>query len=63
MVHMFRHHKKYHNNKMEFEPSNPVIYEAAFDKKNWESSKFGHLEVKEEIRANITKTSGVGFVI
>ena len=43
LFHIFSHLKKYHNTKMVFEPSYPVIDESKFQRKDWDSSEFGHL--------------------
>jgi hypothetical protein len=61
--HVFAYLKKYHNTKMVFDPSNPVVNEAAFDQKDWTSSKFGHVIGEEEKPANMPQPQGMGFVL
>jgi hypothetical protein len=61
--HIFAYLKKYHNTKMVFDPSNPVVDEAAFDRKDWTSSKFGHISGEEEKPANMPQPRGMGFVL
>ena len=34
---------------MVFDPSDPVVDESAFKRKDWMSSEFGHVEGKEEL--------------
>jgi hypothetical protein len=58
------HLKKYHNTEMVYDPtSDPVIDESSFERKNWTSSEFGHLDRKEEMPPNMTEPRGFGFVI
>ena len=47
VFHIFTHLNKYHNTEMVFDPSNPVIDEASFERKEWTSSEFGHLDGTE----------------
>jgi hypothetical protein len=51
--HMFAHLKKYHNIEMVYDPSDPVIDESSFERKDWTSSEFGHLDGKEEMPPNM----------
>ena len=44
LLHIFAHLKKYHNTEMVFYLSYPVIDESKFQRKDWASSEFGHLE-------------------
>jgi hypothetical protein len=46
---IFAHLKKYHNTKVVYDPSDPVIDEAHFDANDWASSEFGHLDGVEEL--------------
>ena len=48
---------------MVFDPSNPVIDEDKFAKKDWTSSKFGHVQGKEEVPGNMPEGHGFGFAI
>jgi hypothetical protein len=38
---------------MVFDPSDPVIEEASFERKDWTLSKFGHIDSEEELPPNI----------
>jgi hypothetical protein len=53
VFHMFAHLKKYHNTEMVYDPSDPVIDKASFERKDWTSSEFGHLDGKEEMPPNM----------
>ena len=60
---VFAYLKKYHNTEMVYDPSDPVIDEAAFELKDWTSSEFGHIQGKEELPPNMPEPRGQGFVI
>ena len=63
VLHIFAHLKKYHNTKMVFDPSDPVVDMADFELKDWASSEFGHLQGKEELPPNMPEPRGQGFVM
>ena len=63
LLHIFAHFKKYHNTEMVFDPNYPVIDESKFQRKDWYSSEFGHLEGKEELPPNIPEPRVLGFVV
>jgi hypothetical protein len=58
--HIFAYLKKYHNTGMVFDPSDPVIDEADFERKDWMSSEFGHVSREEEKPANMLHLKGEG---
>jgi hypothetical protein len=60
---IFAYLKKYHNAEMVYDPSDPVIDESGFEKKDWTSSEFGHIEGKEELPPNMPEPRGQGFRI
>ena len=60
---MFAYLKTYHNSELVFDPSDPIIDEAKFEKKDWTSSKFGHCAGEEILPANIPKARGFGFLV
>lgn len=62
LFHMFAYLKKYHNSEMVFDPSDPVIDESLFERKDWATSEFGSA-VKEEMPRNMPQTRGLGFVL
>jgi hypothetical protein len=53
VYHIFVYLKKYHNTELVFDPSDPVFEEADFEKKDWSSSEFGHVQGTEELPPNI----------
>ena len=63
VYHMFAYLKKYHNSELVFDPSDPIINEAKFEKNDWTSSKFGHCAGDEILPANIPKAHGFGFLV
>ena len=60
---IFAYMKKYHNTEMVYNPSDPVIYEASFELKDWKSSEFGHTQGKEELPTNMPQPHGQGFFL
>ena len=62
LFHLFAYLKKYHNSEMVFDPSDPVIDESLFERKDWTASEFG-TTLKEEFPPNMPQTRGLGFVI
>ena len=41
LYHIFGYLKKHHNSEIVFDPSDPVVDESLFDKKDWTASEFG----------------------
>lgn len=63
VLHIFAYLKKYHNAELVFDPTYPVINGAAFERKDWSTSEFGHLDLKEELPPNAPQPRGHGFII
>ena len=63
VFHIFAYLKKYHNAEMVFDPSDPVIDESAFQRHDWTTSEFGHLEGKEVMPLNMPEPRGLGFIM
>lgn len=60
--HVFAHLKKCHNTEMMFDPSDPVIDKAMFEKKDWTSGEFGGMDLDEEaLPPNMPQPRGLGF--
>ena len=59
---MFSYLKKYHNSEMVFDPSDPAIDESEFERQDWTSSEFGHVQ-KEELPGNMPEPRGLGFIM
>ena len=63
LLSIFGHLKKYHNTEMVFYTSDPVIYEKKFEKQDWTSCEFGHVDGVESLTVNIPEPRGLGFTI
>ena len=63
VMQIFGYLKKYHNAELMFDPSDPTINEQDFERRDWASSEFGHVEGKEELPPNMTEPRGMGFTI
>ena len=63
VFHMFGYLKCHHNAEMVFNPSDPVIDETQFERRDWTSSEFGHLDGQEAVPPKMPEPRGRGFVI
>ena len=63
VIQIFGYLKKYHNAELVFDPSDPTINQQDFEKKDWTSSEFGHVEGREELPPNMPEPRGMGFTI
>ena len=63
VLHIFAYLKKYHNTELVYDPSDPVVDEYVFKRRDWVSSEFGHVEGKEEFPANFPEPRGLGFIM
>lgn len=63
LFHIFAYLKKYHNSEMVFDPTEPVTDMSKFERRDWASTEFGHLEEKEEMPPNMPQSRGTGFVV
>ena len=43
LLQTFAYLKKYHNTEMVFDPSDPMVDESDFERRDWTSSEFGHV--------------------
>ena len=62
LCHVFACLKKHHNSEMVFDPSDPVINESEFARRDWTTSEFG-LEGSEEILEHVPEARGFGFTV
>ena len=62
-LHIFGRLEKYHNTEMVFDPRNPVIDEKKFEKQDWTSSEFGHVDGVDALPVNAPAPRGVGLSI
>ena len=61
--HVFGYLRKYHNTELAFDPSDPMVDESAFERRDWVSSEFGNLlEERKELLPNMPQLRGAGFV-
>jgi hypothetical protein len=60
---MFGYLRKYHNTEMVYDPSDPVIDETEFGRKDWTSSEFGHIQGSEVLPLNMPQPRGMGFTM
>ena len=63
VMQIFGYVKNYHNAELVFDPSDPTINEQDFERRDWASSEFGHVEDKEELPPNMPEPRGMGFTI
>ena len=63
VFHIFAYLKKHHNTEMVFDPSDPVIDEFAFKRKDWTSSEFGLIDEQKKLPPQMPEPRGKGFVI
>ena len=45
VLHIFAYLKKYHNTELVYDPSEPVVDENDFERRDWASSEFGHVSM------------------
>ena len=63
VFHIFSYLRKYHNTELVYDPSDPCVEESDFERRDWASSEFGHVEGKEELPPNMPEPRGMGFVM
>ncbi|CAJ1957768.1 unnamed protein product, partial [Cylindrotheca closterium] len=63
VLNIFSYLKSHHNAELVLDPTFPVIDAAGFERKDWSTSKFGHIDnLKEELPPNQPEPKGIGFV-
>ena len=62
LYHIFAHLKVNHNSEMVFDPSDLVIDESAFQRRDWSTTEFGQLG-KEELSGRMPAHRGHGFIL
>ena len=58
VMQIFGYLKKNHNVELVFDPSDPTINEQDFERRDWASSEFRHVEDKEELPPNMLEPRG-----
>ena len=62
VLHIFGYLKSHHNAELVFDPTYPEIDKSNFQRQDWSTSEFGHLEGKEIIPPNAPPGRGAGFI-
>ena len=52
IFHIFSYLRKYHNTEMVLDPSDFVIDESKYQRRDWTSSEFGHLPAQRQVPPN-----------
>ena len=63
LLQIFAYRKKHHNTEMVYDPSQPEIDNAVFDRKDWTSGEFGHLQGIEELPPKMPEPHGIGLTM
>mmetsp|Transcript_6374 Transcript_6374/g.9809 ORF Transcript_6374/g.9809 Transcript_6374/m.9809 type:complete len:111 (+) Transcript_6374:1188-1520(+) len=63
LIRMFRYLARHHNIEMVFDPSDPVVNETDFERKDWTSSFFGDIDGEEELAPKMPQPRGMGFIV
>ena len=63
LMQIFAYLRKHHNTEMVYDPSQPEIDNAVFDRKDWTSSEFGHLQGIEELPPKMPEPHGIGLTM
>ena len=62
VIHIFGYLNNHHNAELVFDPSDPVIDETKFERKDWTTSEFGHIQKKKRLPPNAPEPRGFGFM-
>ena len=63
MLQVFSYLKRFHNTELVYDPSDPVVDEGQFQRRDWASSEFGHLDGQEELPERMPEPRGLGVMI
>eukprot|EP00957_Ditylum_brightwellii_P042889 3246929-Ditylum_brightwellii.AAC.1 len=63
VLNIFAHLRKYHNTELVYDPSDLMIDESDFERKDWTASEYGLVEDKEELLPNMPEPQGQGFTV
>ena len=58
VLQVFLYLQKYHNTELLHDPSDPIIDEGQFQRRDWTSSEFGHVDRKEEMLPKMPELRG-----
>ena len=63
VYHIFGYLRKPHNTELVFDPSDHIVDQSEFERRDWASSKFGHLlEERKELPPNMPQPRGTEFI-
>ena len=63
VLHIFAYLRKYHNTELVYDPSDRVVEQDVFKRRDWASSEFGAVQGKEEVPSNLPELRGLGFIM
>ena len=63
VLQVFSYLKKIHNTELVYDPSNPVVDEGQFQRRDWASSKFEHVDGQEELQERMPEPRCLGVMI
>ena len=63
VLRIFGYLKSHHNAELVFDPTFPEIDMSQFERRDWTTSEFGHVDGREEMPPNQPTPRGAGFVI
>ena len=63
VLQIFAYLKKYHNTELVYDPSDPTINYAEFERRDWASSEFRNIDGKEVLPPKMPKPCGMGYTI
>ena len=63
VLQIFAYLKKYHNTELVYDPSDLTINYGEFERREWASLEFRHINGKEELPPKMPEPHGMGFPI
>ena len=62
LLHIFSYLRKFHNIELVLDPSDLALDCDDFDRKDWTSSEFGHVQGEEQVPPKMPQARGIGFI-
>ena len=63
VLQLFSYLKKFHDTELVYDPSDPVVDEGQFQRRDWASHNFGHVDEQEELPERMPEPRGLGVMI
>ncbi len=63
LFHIFSYLRTHHNAEMVFDPTEVLMDEVEYERKDWTSREFGHISGQEVLPVNMPEPRGTGFVM